>query len=130
MKHFFYLSHAFYILDGISIFEVATGQTDFVKLDSRGSAVIILVYDTNGANYSLSLTAWIKGGPSLDVSTASIDRSGETVTYNLTYALVDSLSYGTYEMVMSLMQTTSNYNDTMTKTLILFYEESITITKV
>lgn len=76
------------------------------------------------------MTAWIKGGLSLDVSTASIDRSDETVTYNLTYALVDSLSYGTYELVMSLMQTTSDYNDTMTKTLILYYEEPITITKV
>lgn len=112
------------------MFEVATNQTDFVKLDSRGSAVIVLVYDTNDANYSLTLAAWIKGGPSLDVSTASIDRSGETVTYNLTYALVDSFSYGTYAMVMSLTQTTGNYNDTMTKTLILFYEELITITKV
>lgn len=76
------------------------------------------------------MTAWIKGGLSLDVSTASIDRTDETVTYNLTYALVDSLSYGTYELVMSLMQTTSDYNDTMTKTLILYYEEPITITKV
>lgn len=76
------------------------------------------------------MTAWIKGGLSLDVSTASIDRSDQTVTYNLTYALVDSLSYGTYEMVMSLMQTTSDYNDTKAKMLILFYEEPITITKV
>lgn len=92
--------------------------------------MVSLVYDTKDANYSLTLTAWIKGGLSLDVSTASIDRSDQTVTYNLTYALVDSLSYGTYEMVMSLMQTTSDYNDTKAKTLILFYEEPITITKV
>lgn len=92
--------------------------------------MVSLVYDTKDANYSLTLTAWIKGGLSLDVSTASIDRSDQTVTYNLTYALVDSLSYGTYEMVMSLMQTTSDYNDTKAKMLILFYEEPITITKV
>uniref|UniRef100_A0A8W8LBJ1 Uncharacterized protein n=1 Tax=Magallana gigas TaxID=29159 RepID=A0A8W8LBJ1_MAGGI len=63
------------VLDGISFFDVATGQNDFVKLESRGNAVVSLVYDTKDTNYSLTLTAWIKGGLSLDVSTASIDRS-------------------------------------------------------
>ena len=124
--------HAFYVLipAGIASLNVAINQSTTVKLSNNETTRISLDYVTEETSASYVLTVFILPGFLIDRSASYVNQISKTVTFEITPASLDSLDYGTYELVFNLTQNTSNYEDSLSKTLVLFYEEPITVTKV
>lgn len=101
-----------------------------MKLSNNETTRISLDYVTEETSASYVLTVFILPGSLIDRSASYVNQISKTVTFEITPASLDSLDYGTYELVLNLTQDTSNYEDSLSKTLVLFYEEPITVTKV
>ncbi|XP_062590863.1 uncharacterized protein LOC134252407 [Saccostrea cucullata] len=115
---------------GITLFDVANGGSDVVHLPNGGQSTINLIYDTQDASATYSLTADITSETMLDTTAASIVESNKTVTFIMSSSSMNTLQYGQYELILYLKQTISNFSDTVSKKLLLGYEEAITTTQV
>ncbi|XP_061167318.1 uncharacterized protein LOC133176177 [Saccostrea echinata] len=115
---------------GITSFDVASEGSDVVMLPNGGQSTVNLIYDTRETSGSYSLTAAITSKTMLDTTTASIVDSNKTVTFSISSSSMNTLQYGTYEMILNLTQEIGDFSDTVSKILLLAYEESITTTQV
>jgi hypothetical protein len=112
---------------GLTSFDLASDSSRFVKLAKGGNSTVHLVYETPDVASSYSLSAVILSGITLNTSNASIVDNSESVTFTISSSSINSLEYGAYALTLNLIQIKDNYIlDTISKELVLYYEEPIT----